>query len=372
MKSKRNGGKDAERGAGGRWVHPMFTPLAADRNGPFLVRPDGRLLSMDAKAVIVSSDEGRTWSEAAPASFGQEPDPSSLRLVCAKDNALVMAYLDSANYKFSWDDQAGEPKPDCKLELWVVRSPDGGKTWADRQRLLDGYNANFFGFCRLASGRIVLVAEHLVSSPGHWIVCSFLSDDEGHTWRRSNWIDLGGHGHHDGAVEPTVAALGDGRLLMLIRTNLDCFWQAISDDGGRYWRTVQPSAIDASTSPGQLLRLQSGRLLLVWNRLNPSSGAWPRSEPGPASEISPSWHREELSAAFSEDDGKSWTPPLIIARQKGGQLSYPYVFERRPGELWIIAGLAFEKVWESPLPLRIGIQETELLNEIKKSRPHAN
>ena len=70
-------------------------------------------------------------------------------------------------------------------------------------------------------------------------------------------------------MEATVAELSNGRLLMLIRTNLDRFWEAYSDDGGRYWREIRPSQIDASSSPGYLIRLASGRLALVWNRLYP-------------------------------------------------------------------------------------------------------
>ena len=54
------------------------------------------------------------------------------------------------------------------------------------------------------------------------------------------------------------------------------------------------------------------------------------------SESAASWHREELSLAFSNDDGKTWTKPVVIARVPGGALSYPYLFERRPGELWAI------------------------------------
>jgi len=38
----------------------------------------------------------------------------------------------------------GEPKDDCWLELWAIHSLDGGRIWIDRQRLLEGYNANFF------------------------------------------------------------------------------------------------------------------------------------------------------------------------------------------------------------------------------------
>ena len=354
-----------ESDAAGRWVHAVCKPLAVDRNGPFLVGPGGRLLSADAQALLVSEDDGETWSELAPACHGQNPrEPASFYLVNARDDTLVMVYLDLANYKFTWDDEAGEPGEDCGLELWAVRSLDGGKTWVDRRRLLGGYNANFFGCIRLRTGRLVVVAEHLVTGPGHWVACSLVSDDDGQTWQRSNLIDIGGHGHHDGAMEPTVAELSDGRLLMLIRTNLDRFWRAVSDDGGRYWRTVRPSQIDASSSPGYLLRLRSGRLFLVWNRLNPEGRAWPRREPGPAFETAVSWHREELSAAFSEDDGKTWTEPIVIARQSDGQLSYPFVFERRAGDLWIITGFAFKTDWKNPIPLRLGVGEEDLLRAI--------
>ena len=265
---------------------------------------------------------------------------------------MIVVYLDGTGYKFSWDEKLGEPKDECRLELWAIRSLDGGKTWIDQQQLLDGYNANFFGFIQTRKGRLVVSAEHLVRSPGHWVTCSFSSEDDGKTWKRSNLIDIGGHGHHDGATEPTIAELSDGRLLMLIRTNLDRFWQALSDDGGRYWHTIGPSLINASSSPGYLLRLHSGRLVLLWNRLNPEGRTWAKSGPSAATEGPASWHREELSLAFSEDDAASWTKPLLIARQKDGQLSYPYIFERRRGELWLMAGFAFRRGWEKPLPLR--------------------
>ncbi|MEW6356045.1 MAG: hypothetical protein AB1696_06965 [Planctomycetota bacterium] len=42
--------------------------------------------------------------------------------------------------------------------------------------------------------------EHLTDDPWRWVVCSFVSDDDGKTWQRSNWIDLDGYGHHDGST----------------------------------------------------------------------------------------------------------------------------------------------------------------------------
>ena len=46
-------------------------------------------------------------------------------------------------------------------------------------------------------------------------------------------------------------------------------------------------------------------------------------------------HRLELSIKFSDDDGKTWTQPVVIARNAQGWLAYPYLFEAQPGELWI-------------------------------------
>ena len=53
------------------------------------------------------------------------------------------------------------------------------------------------------------------------------------------------------------------------------------------------------------------------------------------SEVPVSNHREELSLAFSDDDGKTWSKPVVIARQSGKWLAYPYVFEAQPGRLWL-------------------------------------
>lgn len=88
--------------------------------------------------------------------------------------------------------------------------------------------------------------------------------------------------------------------------------------------------------PGHLVRLKSGRLALVWNRLYPEGKSEPaRSKNVQAAAAAASWHRQELSLAFSQDDGKTWSPPVVIARRARGGLSYPYLFEPTPGKLWV-------------------------------------
>jgi hypothetical protein len=77
--------------------------------------------------------------------------------------------------------------------------------------------------------------------------------------------------------------------------------------------------------------------MLLWNRPLPEGkNSWPLSGgDGLWSETPVSNHREELSLAFSSDEGKTWTKPIVIARQKGTWLAYPYAFEYQPGEIWL-------------------------------------
>ena len=350
------------------WVHPIASELPTTLKRSLLVMQDGSLLGVDADGIAYSHDDGVTWSETLPAAFGQDPaEPASCYVLEPAPRTLVMVFLvlKSERRKFGWDEAAGEPVDGCCLELQSIRSLDGGRTWQDRQTLLDGCNANFFGFIQTKTGRLVLTAEHLETRPGRWVVCSLISDDAGLTWRRSNLIDLGGHGHHDGALEPTVAELGDGRLLMLIRTNLSRFWQAGSEDGGRYWRTLAPTTLDASSAPGYLLRLRSGRLVFVWNRMNPEGGQWPLQQPSAAIEVPASWYREELSITYSDDDAQSWSKPLVLAHLRGGQISYPLVLERRPGELWVLPGFVSRKWFnEDPVPLKMRLSEAALVGAL--------
>jgi sialidase-1 len=336
-----------------RWVNPLCAALPATSNGPFTELADGSLMTIDQTGLRVSADDGVSWTAGVPVCPGiagpatGRQEPAAFYVLRTKNNVLVALYLDFTTYKFKWDDKANQPI-DCVLEIWAVRSLDGGKTWVDRQRVLDGYNPNFFGLIQAQNGRVVGVVPHMVNDPGRYVAVSLTSDDDGKTWAHSNFVDLGGHGHHSGAMEPSVVQLGDGRLLMLIRTHWGRFWEAYSDDVGLSWRTVFPSKIESCSAPGYLLKLRSGRLALVCN--------------GKA-------NREELLLSFSEDDGKTWTRQVVLARQKGGQLSYPFFMERRPGELWAIAGFAFKQGWNEPIPLRLKVNEEALLAEAKKPAP---
>jgi hypothetical protein len=321
------------------WLDERCTLISTNRVGPFITLGDGNVMTMDGNATRTSADEGKTWTE--PTAIYEGPGPGvpsgASVLLRTRTGTIVLVYMDMSTYKWGWDGSKRDAVDDARLDVWSIRSVDEGKTWVDRQQLLDGYCGALIDIIQTSSGEVVVPVQPMLHDPGRHATRTYVSADEGKTWTWSNTIDLGGSGHHDGAMEATLAELKDGRLWMLLRTNLDFFWEAYSEDKGRSWRLIRPSRIDASSAPGYLLRLASNRLALVWNRLYPEgqSEIARRGGDGQLASVAASWYRGELSLAFSEDEGETWTEPTVIARKPGGGLSYAYLYERRPGELWV-------------------------------------
>ena len=166
-------------------------------------------------------------------------------------------------------DITGELGEDATGGDWAIRSLDQGKSWIDRQRLFCAPNGPVTKILQTQSGHIVVAVQSYLRKPGRKVTRTYVSSDNGKAWWGSNFVDLGGHGHHDGGFEATFEELRDGTLWMLIRTNWDRVWEAYSNDHGLSWRVTKPSNIEASTSPGYLTRLASGRLAPVWNRSHP-------------------------------------------------------------------------------------------------------
>lgn len=308
---------------------------------------DGRLLwltSENGGTVRLSTDDGATWEQIATMYEGAGPGRPTQDLECGNairtpSGAIIYFYRDFENKRFAWDNDAGEPI-EASLDVWAMRSLDGGRTWIDRQRIYEGWCGAIEDMIVTRDGAVVVPIECLLRKPGRHGTYTVRSTDDGATWQPSNLIDLGGHGHHDGAMEATLTELADGRLLMLLRTTLDRLWRAWSFDGGRTWRQLEPTDIPASNAPAFVLRLQSGRLVLVWNPLSPGKQIRPLAElawHGPpasaGSEVNADGWRDTLLIAVSEDEGATWAEPRVLA--EGPRLCYPQVLERRPGELWI-------------------------------------
>lgn len=311
--------------------------------------------------VMVSRDKGITWESTAPIGPASDVIPSdSGAFAVTRNGILVAAFANYAGMQRprEWDPafqgDLGWREPTC-----VARSLDGGKTWQDLQQLHSDWTGAVRDMIETRDGHVVFSTMKLRHTPGRHTVLTYRSTDEGATWQASNLIDLGGVGHHGGLSEPTLLELRDGRLLQFIRTNWGQFWRAFSDDGGLTWHPHGPAGVDASSAPGCLLRLSSGRIVLVWNREYPEGR---RTHPlrggdGVWSATPVSNFRQELSISFSEDECENWSSPVVIARNPEGEISYPYLFEPEPGLLWVTACRL-----KDPL-LRIQIRESDFVRE---------
>ena len=323
----------------GYWVPDKVEEIKGIKPGLFVRLADNSLLAITGNQTYLSRDEGTTWSPFSLIADTAKFNISAGSLIRTSHNVIVLSFVnlkEKANW--SWQKDIHD-SPGSILPTYAIRSLDGGKTWQDLQKLHDDWTGANRDIIETSDGSIVFTSMIMRHNPGHHTVLTYTSKDEGKTWAAGNIIDLGGTGNHSGVMESTLAQLKDGRLWMLLRTNWGNFWQTFSDDDGLTWKETGPTDIDASSSPGLLKRLQSGRLVLVWNRLFPEGKKeYPlRGGDGNLTEVPVSWQREELSIMFSDDDGKTWNKPTVIARvtKKDTQLSYPSIFEAKPGKLWI-------------------------------------
>ena len=342
-------------------LHPLAAALPVPHQGPFVRTGDGAIRGMDAQGELVSRDEGRTWERRAILDGTKFAARAERALLRTREGTVLYAFLNERERVFKWDDRQGGPLEGCRLPVYVMRSADDGATWTEPAELHGGWCGAVRQMIQLRSGRVVLVSQQAAANPGRHVTLVFFSDDLGRTWQRGDAIDLGGAGNyagkvgglsaatHGGGIEGTVFEKANGELKLLLRVPHGYFHELTSRDGGKQWTASMPSTLTASDSPGLAVRLASGRLALVYNRYRD-----PETRAG---------RREELSVAFSENDGVTWTAPQVIARnpvpagaREGAYwISYPYVFEPRPGTLWIstmqgpVRAVLREADWAAPV-----------------------
>lgn len=295
-------------------VRDVYTATAENprySEGSIVVLGDGRLLyavtefiaddSDFAKAQIIareSSDGGRTWSE-----------PRVLQENVGKNNVMsvTLRYLDEPArestplgmfylVKNGFDD----------LDVFLRISTDDGRTFGEPVLVTDrpGYHVmNNDRVTRLSSGRLLapVASTPDVEHNGHFVSYCFLSDDAGKTWRPgSGQVDV----PKRGAMEPEVLELTDGRVLMLIRTQLGHIAVSHSSDGGDTWSEPASWNVRSPESPATLRRIPAtGDLLLIWNDSESNS-------------------RTPLTAAISRDEGKTWEPARNIESHQEENYAY--------------------------------------------------
>lgn len=235
----------------------------------------------------ISADGGRTWGKKytlVENDGGRNVmEVNFLRL---QNGSIALFYC-----------QKNTESTDCRVMMRT--SSDEGRTWRSPKQLSP--SGKYTGLTngraiRLRSGRILLEAWE-----GGYSYC-VISDDDGKTWRDSQHIKPA-----DGeCYEPACIELKDGRVMMLMRTELGGQFKSISSDGGETWSEPVLTQLTGSAAPVSVTRIpKTGDLLAIWNH-NPEAKK-----------------RNPLTSAISKDEGETWSNFRNIENAPDDAWAYP-------------------------------------------------
>jgi len=269
----------------------------------------------------LSGDNGRTWS--APTTMLKLPAGvgtfHGYHVLLDRNNELHIHLLNDAGGAFVSQGEServlsGEMWKK-RLDIWHVKSADHTRTWNTPRLIWKGYTGALNSDLLLKNGRLVVPFSYATlrswrnrgkgldefTAMGYYNCTVIYSDDEGDNWHLANdlKVPVPDVVSAYGAVEPVVLELKDGRLWMLIRTQMGRFWESFSKDGAA-WSSPRPTAIISSDSPAGLVRLDDGRIVLFWNNCL----RFPYAYGG----------RHVIHAAISSDEGKTWHGCREVAR----------------------------------------------------------
>ena len=313
-------------------IHEKGKQMPTDLMGPFVVTEDGTIICVNNGAVYRSADGGNTWNSKPVLDKERFVDLDERAILRTQEGTIIFAFMNDKERAYGKENKGkwGEGNiDDFILPCYTIRSTDGGLTWSEPLQIQRRWCGALRCMIQLESGRIVLVGQSVI--PWSHTTLTYTSDDQGLSWKASNEIYIGdAQSHdHDGAMEATILERKDGSIYMLIRTTTGFLHESVSADGGRTWTEPKPTSMRNSHCCATMTRLSDGRISMLWNATPVKADIF--------------GSREELSVAFSEDDAKTWSKPVVVAARyfKEGdpwvdnQVSYPYLCEVKPGVFWI-------------------------------------
>src|ERR1051326_1273591 len=234
-----------------------------------------------------SRDGGRAWSEARLV----DKHLQAPGLLALPSRELLLNGCTVINDRWS-------------TTMRLFRSRNSGQNWMEQKPIWEkSKGIRLQGGCaalvRLRAGRILcpvfgtdIIAADYGAATEQMKAWCYYSDDEGKTWQEGRGkVSL----PKRGAMEPSVAELKDGTLVMVLRTQLGCVYVSRSEDHGETWSAAWSSGLEAPEAPLVAAAFPDGKaILLVY-----CSGKF---EPGHHH----SGERTPLTAAVSKDAGKTW------------------------------------------------------------------
>jgi hypothetical protein len=244
-----------------------------------------------------SRDGGRSWAEEGRFAMQWKlvgvPKDGGLSFLRLRDGRIAAL--------FNRDIEHGGGVPAISF------SRDEGRAWSPARALMERRGVYYVmndRMIQLRTGRLVVPASHMLGKRegDHDECLAFLSDDRGGTWRLSRGaVTLNPFPGpvNRGMAEPCAVELRDDEILMLARTGAGFHHRSISADGGETWSQPEPTTLVAACSPLTLYRMPDGRLIVFYEHARPLS-------PGSL------FPRIPLVCATSSDEGRTWSPPLVI------------------------------------------------------------
>lgn len=217
---------------------------------------------------------------------------------------------------------------------YMARSSDEGKTFGPAETIWIKDHFTISNSCikRLSSGRVILPVTYsggtLWSKEETISVRVFYSDDDCRTWT---------FGQQDislpmrGAMEPFVAELTDGRLIMVMRNQLGSLFKSYSSDEGEKWSLPQTTGLSIPESCPYVTEIpNSNKIMVIWNN----------------AEYNMHWSshfgkRSPLTAAISADGGITFTDFWNIETN-------PKIGFSNPGITWTRDGVCLLTYWAIP------------------------
>ncbi len=266
---------------------------------------------------VVSRDGGLTWGGKRVLVTNEPGDVNVY-------NSNFLRFGDEILYAFMRYHVLAAGKP-TSTSMFICRSSDEGGTFGapvpiwERQPMHCASGV----IKMLSGGRILLPIGRQTgavwSATDHCVQGAIFSDDGGRSWELCrNWVDL----PLRGAMESHVEELRDGRLLMVVRTQLGAVFQSHSSDGGATWSKPQTTGLRQPETCPELIRLSSGELMIVWCNAE--------YDPGFASHYG---KRSPLAAAISRDEGLTWTNVKNLAEDPRKGYYNPVAYCMRSGRV---------------------------------------
>ena len=256
----------------------------------------------------ISDDAGRSWSDSKPLKLeagGEVPGVFNVNLVRMKSRGIglgVETKVGQVTFFTSSDEgDTWSTGVDVNPEYVQVSTTGDKAIVLENGRIIypvySGHNPKMES--EDAKHRIIEGDRFSTTIYSYWYVYSYHSDDEGKTWERSEnetyGILDGGMRGIFGVGEPMPVELKDGRIMMLLRSDMGRFFRTYSKDQGKNWTISNPvTSLICSPCPPCIRRIPDTRgLLLIWNQISYFEGV-------------KGYYRHRLTCAVSEDDGETW------------------------------------------------------------------